>query len=177
MRSTPAGARTGTGTIGPSCRSTWCRSIAASTRGWTRRSRGSERSEEESVSGHGTLSANRGTTASFCRRRTCSAAGEAVALQAGLTLAARSTQGELFAMKGSTLVTSVRLGLVAALMFGGIAVFGPQAAQGQEKLPFSVSGTFVEGCSCSGPCPCELTGVAHGCNGVGGVAVTSGTYM
>jgi hypothetical protein len=42
---------------------------------------------------------------------------------------------------------------------------------------WSVSGTFVEGCSCMGVCPCELTGLKDGCDGVGALMVTSGNYQ
>ncbi|MBI4558798.1 MAG: DUF1326 domain-containing protein [Candidatus Hydrogenedentes bacterium] len=49
-------------------------------------------------------------------------------------------------------------------------------AQAAEKKSFRVAGTFVEGCSCTAPCPCELVGLEHGCQGVGGFAFTSGSY-
>jgi len=38
------------------------------------------------------------------------------------------------------------------------------------------SGYYVEGCSCSPPCACELTGIEMGCQGVGGFMFSSGTY-
>src|SRR5258708_4898747 len=45
-----------------------------------------------------------------------------------------------------------------------------------EKQDFTVSGSYFEGCSCMGVCPCEVTGVKMGCAGVGVFSVTSGTY-
>jgi hypothetical protein len=80
-------------------------------------------------------------------------------------------------MKTTTVVRTVRSALTAAVLLGVTASLGPRAAQAQEKQPFTVSGSYVEGCSCSGPCPCELTGVAHGCSGVGGVSIATGSYM
>ncbi|MDP1589608.1 MAG: DUF1326 domain-containing protein [Prosthecobacter sp.] len=44
------------------------------------------------------------------------------------------------------------------------------------KTPFSVAGLFVEGCSCSLPCPCELTALEKGCNGVGAMSLTAGEF-
>lgn len=45
----------------------------------------------------------------------------------------------------------------------------------QGKADFSVEGMFVDVCSCLPPCPCELTEVAAGCQGVGAHQI-SGTY-
>jgi hypothetical protein len=59
------------------------------------------------------------------------------------------------------------------LAMGLVAMGGAWA---QDKKPYSATGTFVEGCSCNAPCPCELTGVAHGCQGVGAMQLTSGSY-
>jgi hypothetical protein len=54
------------------------------------------------------------------------------------------------------------------------------AAQGSldaaEEHAFRVSGTFVEGCSCQAPCPCEMVGVEMGCEGVGVMSLRSGQY-
>src|SRR5207247_7283615 len=60
--------------------------------------------------------------------------------------------------------------------FGLSATASLTTAAAPTKAPFTVAGTFVEGCSCSAPCPCQLTGVAHGCNGVGAMTLTSGKY-
>jgi hypothetical protein len=57
-----------------------------------------------------------------------------------------------------------------------MAILGTPAARADDKQPFSVSGTFVEGCSCSGPCPCELLGVKNGCEGFGVMSLNSGSY-
>ncbi len=47
---------------------------------------------------------------------------------------------------------------------------------GGGKSSFSFQGMYVEGCSCNAPCPCELTGVQMGCEGVGFFSFTSGSY-
>jgi hypothetical protein len=59
------------------------------------------------------------------------------------------------------------------LLVGMTVVSGAQA---QEKQAYNVSGTFVEGCSCSAPCACQLTGLMHGCQGVGAMMLSSGSY-
>ena len=74
-------------------------------------------------------------------------------------------------------VARVRPVLAVALLWGSFAMLGSPAARAQGKQSYNVSGTFVEGCSCSAPCPCELTGVMHGCDGVGGMTIASGSYM
>jgi hypothetical protein len=43
--------------------------------------------------------------------------------------------------------------------------------------PLHVTGQYVEGCSCIGVCPCELTCVLTGCEGVYGVKIASGACM
>ena len=45
------------------------------------------------------------------------------------------------------------------------------------KLPVQFDGMYVEGCSCSPPCPCEITGLNMGCQGVGGFAISRGTFQ
>ena len=40
---------------------------------------------------------------------------------------------------------------------------------------WKAAGTFVEGCTCMGVCPCELTGVKDGCEGVGALTLSSGS--
>jgi hypothetical protein len=62
------------------------------------------------------------------------------------------------------------------LLVGMTVVSGTRTAWAQEKQAYNIAGTFVEGCSCSAPCPCELTGVTHGCEGVGALMLKSGTY-
>ena len=37
-------------------------------------------------------------------------------------------------------------------------------------------GMYVEGCSCSAPCPCEITGLSMGCQGVGGFSIGHGSF-
>src|SRR5579859_2570557 len=45
-----------------------------------------------------------------------------------------------------------------------------------HKAMVHFDGMYVEGCSCSPPCPCEITGVKMGCQGVGGFAIKHGTF-
>jgi hypothetical protein len=42
--------------------------------------------------------------------------------------------------------------------------------------PIRFDGMYVEGCSCHPPCPCEITGLEEGCQGVGGFSITRGTF-
>jgi hypothetical protein len=49
-------------------------------------------------------------------------------------------------------------------------------APATAKADFSVEGMFVDCCSCSPPCPCEMTEVAMGCKGVGVHQISSGKY-
>jgi hypothetical protein len=61
---------------------------------------------------------------------------------------------------------------VLALAAGVLALAGAEAVQpdpGQDaaKADFSVEGMFVDCCSCAPPCPCEVTEVMVGCEGVG----------
>lgn len=53
----------------------------------------------------------------------------------------------------------------------------PQPGLADEKRPFNLKGTYVEGCSCMAPCPCEMIGLRKGCEGVGALSLTSGSYM
>jgi hypothetical protein len=67
----------------------------------------------------------------------------------------------------------------APLLAGvGLALFLAQpSGWAQAKQPFSVTGSFVEACSCSPPCACELTGLVNGCQGLGAVSLTTARYM
>jgi hypothetical protein len=66
--------------------------------------------------------------------------------------------------------------LSIALVGGVCATSSLTPASAQTKSSYSVAGTYVEGCSCGGPCPCQLTGVANGCTGLGVLVLTSGKY-
>ncbi|MBI4548668.1 MAG: DUF1326 domain-containing protein [Ignavibacteriae bacterium] len=65
--------------------------------------------------------------------------------------------------------------ILLALAIGAISILftGTVIAGGK----WSAKGTFVEGCSCNPPCACELTGVEMGCQGVGAMEFTGGSYM
>ena len=59
--------------------------------------------------------------------------------------------------------------MVTALVFAAAVAMAPAKT-------FEFSGSYVEGCSCNGPCPCELTGVKMGCQGIGIFNVQKGAY-
>lgn len=65
--------------------------------------------------------------------------------------------------------------MVALTCAAALALSATQAAPG-DKQPFSVTGLYLESCSCSPPCACELVGLVHGCQGVGLVTLTTGKY-
>ncbi|HLK16125.1 MAG TPA: DUF1326 domain-containing protein [Fimbriimonadaceae bacterium] len=54
---------------------------------------------------------------------------------------------------------------------------GLYAGAAPAKASFHVSGSYFEGCSCGGPCPCTLTGPNMSCEGVGFYMIKSGTFM
>lgn len=60
--------------------------------------------------------------------------------------------------------------LIGAVVFGAATL----APAGPAQLTYE--GSYVEGCSCAPPCPCELTGVRMGCEGVGGFHFLKGTF-
>lgn len=55
-------------------------------------------------------------------------------------------------------------------------VFAVAAASAAGKEAFHVKGEFIDGCSCSPPCGCVMTGLEHGCEGVGGMVLSSGKF-
>src|SRR5438093_4801226 len=66
----------------------------------------------------------------------------------------------------------------SALMLGIADTLGsiPLSAQGSDD-EYRVVGTWVDGCACNVPCPCEFTGTfKEGCNNIGMLVLTSGTY-
>lgn len=69
---------------------------------------------------------------------------------------------------------AMRAATIAAGLVVSIAL---TAARADSALPFRVAGTVVDGCSCSAPCPCELIEVMHGCQGVGAMILSSGSYQ
>lgn len=49
-------------------------------------------------------------------------------------------------------------------------------ASAADKGKFKIEGLYLEGCSCGIPCGCDFMGPSKGCEGVGLVQVSSGTY-
>jgi hypothetical protein len=71
-------------------------------------------------------------------------------------------------MRSTSIILSV-----AVFCFVVLLAIGTATAGGKWK----VNGTFVEGCSCSPPCTCELLEqVEMGCQGVGTISISSGSY-
>ena len=67
-------------------------------------------------------------------------------------------------------------GLLAAILMAATFVLLSSATLSDTKLPFKVAGTYVEGCSCHAPCPCEMVGLNMSCEGVGAMSLSSGRY-
>ena len=63
----------------------------------------------------------------------------------------------------------------SALLLLTIA-FASGSAFAASKQSFRVKGEFIDGCSCSPPCACPMTGIERGCEGVGGMVLSSGKY-
>jgi hypothetical protein len=50
-------------------------------------------------------------------------------------------------------------------------------ARSADKKPFQLSGLYLDTCSCSIPCKCDLLGeAAKGCEGMGVIKITAGSY-
>ena len=56
------------------------------------------------------------------------------------------------------------------------AVIGQAWGAGEEKASYRATVLFVEGCNCSIPCSCEMGEMKHGCQDVGVLAFTAGSY-
>jgi len=64
----------------------------------------------------------------------------------------------------------------AALLVMTPAVIGQAWGAGPEKASYRATVLFVEGCGCSIPCSCEMGEMKHGCQDVGGLAFSAGSY-
>src|SRR5947209_8431535 len=72
--------------------------------------------------------------------------------------------------------------IIGILLFAGMFCFlcgspMPSSASAGDKQDYNVAGEWVEGCSCTGICTCEMTGLEMGCAGVGAMKLASGSYM
>jgi len=75
--------------------------------------------------------------------------------------------------------SNIRVGartILAGLALVSLTASGGSPAAG-TKHPFNVAGTFLDSCSCELLCPCVTGREMHMCQGVGGMAITSGKYM
>lgn len=52
----------------------------------------------------------------------------------------------------------------------------PLMGFGAPKGAVQFDGMYVEGCSCSAPCPCEIVGIKMGCQGVGAFSISGGDF-
>jgi hypothetical protein len=68
-------------------------------------------------------------------------------------------------MKCALAVLAVILAVSCSAALSALAADEPAAA----TKPFKVEGLYLEACGCDLPCPCELIGLKHGCEGVGAV--------
>jgi hypothetical protein len=70
--------------------------------------------------------------------------------------------------------------LGSALLLGMADTLGSislSAETKDNKLEYSVVGTFLDACACNVPCPCAFSGrFKEGCNNIGVLVLTSGTY-
>ena len=60
--------------------------------------------------------------------------------------------------------------------FAGVVLLAAASMQAAEKQPFNVQGVYSETCSCKAPCRCEMMGLEMGCEGVGAMQLSSGSY-
>lgn len=85
-------------------------------------------------------------------------------------------------MSGRQLVAFTLCACVAACSSGSAGAMKPQevpdAAPAAAHVPqeFSIAGFYSEACSCSMPCPCELTGPIMSCKGIGAYQFDEGRY-
>ena len=69
---------------------------------------------------------------------------------------------------------AIEFGVVGTLFF---SILGDNFLPRVQDNPYSIHATFVEGCGCPAPCPCELFGTVNGCKGAGGILIQSGVYQ
>ena len=70
----------------------------------------------------------------------------------------------------------VKYYFVIVMLTLGINFLFPTADAGAGEA-YSVKGTFVEGCDCFTVCPCELTGFETGCQTMGAMSLSGGSYL
>jgi len=63
-----------------------------------------------------------------------------------------------------------------SFVVASIMMLTPLVGKAAEKHPFNVTGTYVEGCSCSMPCPCAMSDSVKGCQGIDTMELSGGTY-
>lgn len=85
---------------------------------------------------------------------------------------------------GSRIKRGFGVKVLLAVIMGGLVLSAASAYAAKAapvkspapKLPFLVRGSYLEGCSCSAPCPCDLVGPAKTCEGIGAFEFDSGRY-
>ena len=76
------------------------------------------------------------------------------------------------------MTTVLRSKLTITLITGVLAACALAATMSgdEAKVPYRVTSVFVEGCSCAISCPCNTGKMTHGCQGVGALVFSSGSY-
>ncbi|MBS1707507.1 MAG: DUF1326 domain-containing protein [Armatimonadetes bacterium] len=57
-----------------------------------------------------------------------------------------------------------------------VALASTLVASPAKAKSFHFTGYYAETCSCTAPCPCELTGLSKGCQGVGAFVFKAGSF-
>ena len=79
-------------------------------------------------------------------------------------------------MKRRRFIVGLEVRQTVLTILGVIALAHAGTAVAADKLPFHARGMYVEGCSCSAPCTCQLTGIEPMCQGVNAIVLTGGRY-
>jgi len=87
-------------------------------------------------------------------------------------------------VRAKTLTWMTSLGAAAVLLapcFINVVAAAEPARAGERTIAkdakdFSIEGNYVEACSCSAPCPCELIGPDMRCEGLGAYQIDKNTY-
>lgn len=70
-------------------------------------------------------------------------------------------------IKYFSFILAMTLGIIPQLSATSVIVGGK----------YSVTGTYVEGCDCNVPCPCEITNSETGCQSVSAMSLKNGNFM
>ncbi|HUI07662.1 MAG TPA: DUF1326 domain-containing protein [Verrucomicrobiae bacterium] len=79
-------------------------------------------------------------------------------------------------MKHRRFIVGWKVRQIVLTVLGIVALTHARVVVAADKLPFHAKGMYVEGCSCSAPCTCQLTGIEPMCQGVNAIVLTGGQY-